>query len=323
MTLHSVWRIDKKSVGAYIVYVAHVCIGLLLSPPGWAVPNVAVSIAPIHSLVSAVMDGVGEPALLIPNAQSPHGYALRPSSVKHIYDADLIIWVGTDYEIALANAIAQVGKSVITKPLQSLPELQIYPLRANAVWEADQGHDNEGIDSAKHQRRQLDPHFWLSTTNAKTMVALFRGWLIAIDSENAETYQRNADRLILRINILHSHLAQQLKAIETIPYMVFHDAYQYFEKEFNLNRVGSVSVNPERGLGIKRIQALRKAIVANGVKCLFSEPQFESRLIPNLIENTEVRLGQLDPLGTESQPGAELWFELMTGLGKSLARCLK
>lgn len=300
----------------------------MLSTPIWAAPNVAVSIAPIHSLVSAVMDGVGVPELLIPAGQSPHGYALRPSSVKHIYDADLIIWIGPNYEIALASAIAQASKNGVTKSLESLHELRTYPVRVGVVWGSNQDHNDK--TSAKHQNRHqekqpiyIDPHFWLSTANAKTMVNLFRAWLISIDSENSETYQGNAERLISRINILHSHLRQQLRSVETIPYIVFHDAYQYFEKEFNLNRVGSITVSPERTPGVKRIQALRKVIMANGVKCLFNEPQFESRLIPTLIENTGVSLGQLDPLATDSQPGTELWFELMTELGKSLTHCLK
>ncbi|WP_423910081.1 zinc ABC transporter substrate-binding protein [Candidatus Spongiihabitans sp.] len=334
MTIHSVWHIHKKSTCTYTLYAVQACVGLLLSTPIWAGPNVAVSIAPIHSLVSAVMDGVGVPELLIPAGQSPHGYTLRPSSVKHIYGADLIIWIGPDYEIALAGAIAQVSKSNLTKSLESLHELQTYPVRVGAVWESNENenkdHNHKDGASAKRQNRHqekqpisIDPHFWLSTANAKTMVNLFRAWLISIDSENSETYQRNAERLISRINILHSHLRQQLRSVETIPYIVFHDAYQYFEKEFNLNQVGSITVSPERTPGVKRIQALRKVIMAKGVRCLFNEPQFESRLLPTLIENTGVSLGQLEPLGTDSQPGTELWFELMTELGKSLTDCLK
>ncbi len=288
----------------------------------------AVSIAPIHSLVAAVMDGAGVPELLIPAGQSPHGYALRPSSVKHIYAADLIIWIGPDYEIALAGAIAQAhaqvhaqaSKSGATKSLASLRELQTYPPRAQ------DNHKDQYDGVAKQQGgtpMSIDPHVWLSTANAAVMVNHFRAWLIAIDAENSATYRRNAARVIARINLLHRHLEQQLRSVQTIPYLVFHDAYQYFEKEFHLNRVGAVAASPERSPGARRIQALRKVITAHGVKCLFTEPQFESRLIPVLIENTDVSLGQLDPLATESQPGTELWFELMTELGKSLTHCLK
>lgn len=278
------------------------------------------------------MDGVGVPKLLIPVGQSPHDYALRPSVVKHIYNADLVIWIGADYETALHGAITQASKQGLTYALGSTSALKTYPARSGAFWKSDAHNEAHNDKDSEHEEQPLyhrefhqvliDPHIWLSTANAKTLVNLFRIWLTAIDAENAEIYQSNAERLMVRINSLQSHLQQQLASAGSTPYIVFHDAYQYFEKEFNLNPLGSITLNPEVSPGVKRIQTLRKMIITNGIKCLFNEPQFESKLIPVLIENTDVSLGQLDPLGSNQQPGTELWFELMAAMGRSLSDCL-
>ena len=326
---HSVWHIGKKLFSTYLCVIQG-SVGLLLSMPLQAAPNVAVSIAPIHSLVAGVMAGVGTPELLIPVGQSPHNYALRPSAVQHIYAADLIVWIGANYEIALASAIAQASTRSLTQSLASLPALKTYPVRTGAFWESGEHHEDHddnadrsnGTEKQSPYQEFIDPHVWLSTDNSKIMVNLFRTWLTAIDSENAAIYQSNAERLIARINLLQSHLQQQLKPVATIPYLVFHDAYQYFEKEFNLNPLGSITLKSEISPGVRRVKALRKMIANNGVKCLFNEPQFKSKLIPTLIESTAVRLGQLDPLGSASQPGPELWFELMATMGQSLRACL-
>ncbi len=317
--------------------MVQVCIGLLLSAPLQAGLNVVASIAPVHSLLAGVMEGVGtqgwSPKLLIPVGQSPHDYALRPSAVKDIYHADLIVWIGSDYETALSDVIGdvstQASKQHVVKSLSSVRELKAYPVRTGAFWEPDSEHENEDNEDDDHQDghaeqhpRYIDSHFWLSTTNAKIMVKLFRTWLTEIDPANTPLYQRNAERLMTRIDRLQSHLQQQLQSVTASPYLVFHDAYQYFEKQFKLNPLGSITLNPTTPPGVKRIQAIRKMIAVNGVKCLFNEPQFESKLIPTLIENTDVRLGQLDPLGTHSQLGVELWFEIMAEMGQSLSDCL-
>lgn len=319
--------IHKKPIGTYaLLYVIRASVGLLLSTSLQSAPNVAVSIAPIHSLVAGVMDGVGVPELLIPVAQSPHDYALKPSVVKHIYDADLIIWIGAEYETALNGAIDQASKRNVTRTLGSLHELTTYPVRTGVFWEDEQHNQDHNDKDGGHEhplsQPYIDPHVWLSTANSKTMVTLFRDWLTAIDSENAEIYQNNAERLIARINMLQSYLQQQIRTGATSPYIVFHDAYQYFEKEFNLHPLGVITLNPKISPGAKRLQTLRKMIAANDIKCLFKEPQFESKWIPLLIENTNVSLRKLDPLGTDSQSGTELWFELMAKMGQSLSDCL-
>ncbi len=285
-----------------------------------AAPNVAVSIAPLHSLVSGVMAGVGRPELLVAAGQSPHTQSLSPSMVKAVHNADLVIWIGPDYEIPLNNTMDQVDAPERVKSLANSGQLLTYPVRESGLWAPHEAH--AGHSRQSERRENIDPHLWLSADNAKAMVMQFRAWLTAVDPENADTYQHNANRMIVRIENLEAVLAENLGAVKTMPYVVFHDAYQYFEKEFGLNPAGSITLSPERPVGAKRVRQIRKAIISNQVKCIFSEPQFPPGLIPTIMENTDAHYGQLDPLGAGLQPGADLWFDLMTRLGQSLNECL-
>jgi len=301
-------------------------LGMILTGPVLAGPRVVVSIAPVHSLMSAVMDGIGTPELVIPPGQSPHTHSLAPSSVKHIYDAELIVWIGPGYEVALQNLLDQVDDNAMVRAIEEFPGLISLPTREGGRWESHDSHLHPQGDQATEYEQpgiRTDPHFWLSTSNAISMVEWFSEWLVSIDPENSSTYQANTESTVSRIREMQSVLQQLLLPVDDIPYIVFHDAYQYFEKEFGLRAIGSVTISPERPPGAKTIRSLRKVMEGNGVKCIFSEPQFEPRLVSTLIENTGVSVDQLDPLGAELNPGPELWYQVMTKLGKSLRDCLE
>jgi zinc transport system substrate-binding protein len=310
-----------------------VCLVVFFIEPVLAGPRVAVSIAPVHSLMSAVMEGTGVPELLIPPGQSPHAYSPAPSSIKHIHAADLIVWIGPEFEVALKNTMDQVSNKSMVRSIADIQNLISYPVREGGLWDSHDVHIHvdgqpEGIQASvlddtgnKHNPR-VDSHFWLSTSNAVIMAGWFSSWLISIDPENTSTYQTNTDRVISRIRNLHNELQQRLSPVNDIPYILFHDAYQYFEKEFGMRAVGSVTIGPDKPPGAKTIRILRNTLESDDIKCVFSEPQFEPRLISTLIENTVVRVGQLDPIGAEIMPGPELWFEVMANLGESLGNCL-
>jgi zinc transport system substrate-binding protein len=292
-------------------------------------PRVAVTIAPVHSLISAVMDGAGVPELLIPPGQSPHAYSPAPSSIKHMHASDLIVWIGPEYEVALQNAMNQVSENSLVKSIAEIRNLISHPVREGGLWESHDAHSHAngapeeipgGVGNEHNPR--VDSHFWLSTSNAVIMTEWFSTWLISVDPENTGIYQLNADRVISRIRNLHGELQQRLLPVNDIPYILFHDAYQYFENEFGMRAVGSVTISPDKPPGAKTIRTLRNTMESNDIKCIFSEPQFEPRLISTLVENTVVRVGQLDPLGAEITPGRDLWFEVMTNLGESLGNCL-
>jgi len=155
------------------------------------------------------------------------------------------------------------------------------------------------------------------------MVTGLADQLGAWDPANADAYARNRDTLLERIDILQEELTQQLEPVRGLPFIVFHDAYQYFEQAFGLTAAGSITIDPSRAPGPRRIQELRDRMSADDVVCLFTEPQFRPALAHTLVEGHPTRLGELDPIGVGLEPGPDAWFGVMRGLADSLVSCLQ
>ncbi|MEJ2316533.1 MAG: zinc ABC transporter substrate-binding protein [Gammaproteobacteria bacterium] len=287
-------------------------------------PDVVVSIKPLHSLVAGVMQGVAEPALLISGNQSPHTFTLAPSDVRLIKGAELIVWVGETLEAPLAKTIAANSKGAQVIEFMTMQGLARAGLREGGAWEAH-SHDHGQMHEKQHEHHghaREDVHLWLSPLNAGRLVDAVAMTLAGIDPENAKTYRVNAAALHERITRLDAELRSQLLTIRDTPYIVFHDAYQLFEKHYGLNTVGSVVISPGRMPGARRVHEMRERLVQSGAKCIFSEPQFDPGLIATIIEGTDVRTGTLDPVGVDLEPGNDAWFELMQNLANALVECL-
>ena len=121
---------------------------------------------------------------------------------------------------------------------------------------------------------------------------------------------------------LEAELAETLAPVRATPYIVFHDAYQYFERRFGLGAVGSITISPERAPGAKRISEIRARLRDTGAVCVFAEPQFEPTLTRTVVEGTETRVAVLDPLGADLVPGAAAYGTLLRNLATSLRDCL-
>ena len=286
--------------------------------------DVVVSIEPVHSLVAGVMAGVAEPDLLIKGSQSPHDFSLRPSDMRALSAADLIVWVGPGLETALSGLLSKGGlhAKVLTLAGDDSPDL--LPVREGADWESH-GHPlpAEPADHETVHAGETDSHIWLSPRIARRIVQQVSDTLAQLDSTHADRYRDNAARLIARLQQLDDRLREQLEPVRERPYVVFHDAYHYFEQHYGLNAVGSVSINPERAPGARRIHELRQKILRLNARCVFTEPQFQPRLIGTLVEGTHAKVGQLDPLGSDLTPGTAAYFQLMQRLADNLVDCLK
>jgi zinc transport system substrate-binding protein len=306
-----------------------VLLGLLWLPAGAvAQPRVVASILPVHSLVAAVMQDAGEPELLIRGGSSPHDYALRPSDLRAISDAGVVFWIGPALESFLVRPLESAGKTR-SAPLLETPELEPLPLREGGLWDAhDHTHDeHEHAESAGHDRghghADLDPHVWLDPRRAGMLAQRIAAVLGEIDPANRAVYQRNSTALRDRLEQLEQEIDVLLEPVRTTPYVVFHDAYQYFEQRFGTNAVGSLTLSPERSPGARRISEIRARIVDRGARCVFREPQFEPALIATLLEGTEARAGVLDPLGAELAPGPGAYPMLLRTLAEALRNCLE
>ena len=292
---------------------------LVLVAQAHAAPKVVVSVLPIHSLVSALMRDVGDAQLLIPGGQSPHASQLKPSQVGALEAADLIVWVGPLLERPVEKIIAQRRGAVRIVTLLEHEEITLLPGRhgeeAQTQTQTDHAHE-------AHDHWQADPHLWLSFDNARAIVEIVARELVRLDSPNRARYESNARDLLSRLAQLRQSLHRDLRPVADAAYVVFHNAYGYFEHEFDLHPVGYLTISSERPPGAKRIRQLRQIIKARKVRCVFSEPQFQPGLVETLVADSGAAAGVLDPLGAGLQAGPDAWFELMRGLGDSLTACL-
>lgn len=284
---------------------------VLQSGQAMCAPAVTASIKPVHSLVAGVMAGVGTPNLLVAGAASEHDYALRPSQAKTLSQADLIFWVGPQLETFLIRPLVSLAPSAGKIALSSSAGVRLLPVR-----NADTLHALP--DAAENPQ---DMHIWLDPDNAMAMVRAIAQTLQARDPANAAAYVKNATALEVRLLASKNLIRARLAASPPPPYMVFHDAYQYFEARFGLRPAAVISLDPEHPPGAGRVQALRKRIIDAKVACVFAEPQFSPQLVHTLTEGTSAQAATLDPLGAELPEGGDMYFSLLDKLVNALTGC--
>tara|TARA_R110002049_G_C9135516_1_gene559257 strand:- start:153 stop:1361 length:1209 start_codon:yes stop_codon:yes gene_type:complete len=384
--------------------------------PLWAdVPAVATDIAPVHALVSQVMEGVGTPDLIVPPRSSPHGYAMRPSEARALSGADLVVWVGPLLTPWLADPLESLASSASHLALLEQPGTRVLAFREGATFEAhdhgdegdedhggeehaekgddqethdhdahgdeaheeyhhekhddeehdheehddeehdheghdheqhdhdahgheghddagqddaghdapapDDGHDDHGHDEA-HAHSGVDPHVWLDPQNGQLWLGQIAEALAELDPDNAAQYRENAAAAQAELAALEEDIAKTLAPVKSRPFIVFHDAYHYFEARFDIEARGAISENDARAPGAARVSELRDLVAESGAKCVFAEPQFNPGLIAAVTEGQGTGTGTLDPLGADLEPGAALYADLLRGMAENMAACL-
>ena len=319
----------------------------LAATPAAAEISVTATIKPIHALVAQVMQGVGEPSLLVKGAASPHTYALKPSDAKALNHANVVFRVSETVEPFTRKIAASLPDSVRVVTLADAPGIEWLPVRTGDTFEAhDHTHDHDGHDHnhAEHDHGHdhghnhgdshdhadaprdgsapRDGHVWLDPENARKMLTEIARVLSEADPANAETFKANAARADAAIKTLEDEIARDLAPIKDKPYVVFHDAYQYFEHRFGLAAVGSITINPEAKPSAKRLTEIRKKLASLSASCVFGEPQFQTRLVATVTEGTSARAGTLDPEGALVEPGPAAYETLLRNLANGLKSCL-
>ncbi len=305
-----------------------------------AAPNVVVSIKPVHSLVAAIMQGVGEPQLIVDGAASPHTYNLRPSNARTLEKADLVFWVGPGLEAFLQKPLEALASKATVVELEDAKGLEKLPFREGGPFEAhDHGEEGHGEHEGHaeeagahdhgndhghddHEHGAYDTHLWLDPANAKAMAQEIETALITADAGNAAIYQANTKKLIDDIDTLDTEIADTVKPVKDKPFIVFHDAYQYFEHRYGVKTAGSITVSPETLPGADRVSQMQEKVRQLGATCVFAEPQFEPKLISVITEGTAAKSATLDPEAATLEPGPDLYFKLMRAIAGSLKDCL-
>ena len=326
------WAVAAVAASVVLMQSAGAGAAERASDPSGAGPAVVASIPPVHSLTAMVMAGVGRSHLLLAKSASPHDYALKPSDARALSRARLVVWVGPALEAFLAKPLKTLAPGAEKLALLSVPGLRLRPIRKGGVWETAKGHghdDGHGHDQ-NHDRGHgeddraaaADPHIWLDPGNGVAMIEAIAEALARADPKNKARYAENAARAGARLAVLDRALDRRLAAIRRVPYIVFHDAYGYFEARYGLNAVGAVAVSAAHRPGVRRIRDIRARIRKTGAVCVFAEPQFAPAVIRTVTEGSGARTGTLDPLGVDLSSGPGLYPALLINLADALVRCL-
>jgi len=290
---------------------------LATAAPADAALRVVTSFGPVQSVVAGVMDGVGAPEVLVKGGASPHAYAMRPSEARLLEFAQIVFWVGPEYETFLVRPLANLAGRARTVALSRLPGAMKLDARDGGIWEED-GHGH----GHSHAKKAGDGHLFLDPRNMMLLAQAAANELARLDPPNAQRYADNATKTVAMLDALDRELAGTLRPLAGKPFIVFHDALQYLEARYGLTPAGSITVSPERKPGARRIQQLRERIRRAGAICVFAEPQFEPSLVRTVVEATDARTGTLDYVGTGVPPGPDFYPTVMRGLAISLAACL-
>lgn len=327
------------------------CASLVLlaagAAPALAELKVTVTIKPVHALVAQVMEGVGTPDLLVKGAASPHTYALKPSDARALNHANVFFRVSETVEPFTRKIVSALPDSVKTVTLADAPGIELLDVRTGDTFEkhdhsheakddhdhhghdhshdhdhGDHAHDHNAQDHAEEAHGTRDGHVWLDPENGRKMIAEIARVLSEASPENADKFKANAARADAALVALQADIARDLAPIEAKPFVVFHDAFQYFEHRFGLSAVGSITISPDTQPSAKRLTEIRRKLENLSAVCVFSEPQFQAKLVNAVTEGTSARSGTLDPEGALVDPGPSAYETLLRNLSDDLRACL-
>jgi zinc transport system substrate-binding protein len=288
----------------------------LIGIPAFAeVPRVVTDIPPVHSLVAQVMGDLGQPVLLLDRGADPHSFQLRPSQATDVAEAGLIVWIGPEMTPWLDRAVDGLSADV--------PRLTLIEAVGTEILEygAEAAHDHE--EHADEDHDGADPHAWLDPHNAEHWLGLIAVELSRIDPEHAAAYTANADTAKARIAALNGALEVQLAPLQGKPFVVFHDAYNYFTGHYGLTVAGSIALGDAASPGAASLAELRAGLQAGDALCIFPEAAHDPKQVAQMAEGVDVRIGgALEPEGSTLEPGPALYAALMQGLADTLTECL-
>ena len=309
--------------------VAFFLLLLIGTSPVRAEIKVVTTIKPLHSLVANVMDGVGEPSLIIEGSTSPHSFTLKPSHAKLLEEADLIFWIGEGIETFMERPLESIVKNAEVVEFMEVESIEKLKFREESIFgehddhDDHDDHDEEGHDDHEghegHNHGEFDAHIWLDPSNAKEMVHEIAHELGDLDPANKDKYEANAKTTILALDKLINDMSKDIN--KGAKFVVFHDAYQYFEERFGVRAAGALTLNTDVLPGAKQIDEIQDVIKDKGIKCIFSEPQFNPKIISTIAEDTNIKTGVFDPLGANINSDKDLYFKLISNLGNELKGC--
>lgn len=285
---------------------------------------VVASIKPLGFIAAAIADGVTPTEVLLPDGASEHDYALRPSDVKRLQSADLVVWVGPEMEAFMQKSVSQLAEQKQVQ-LAALPGVQPLLMKgSDDDGDSHEGHDHSAENSDKdHHHGEYNMHIWLSPEVARLSAVAIHDKLVELMPQNRAKLDANLQTFELGLANIDKQIGSVLAPLRGKGYFVFHDAYGYFEKHYGLTPLGHFTVNPEIQPGAQRLHDIKTQLVEQKAVCVFAEPQFRPAVINAVARGTNVRNGTLDPLGIEVKLGKNSYMQFLNGLANQYASCLK
>ena len=287
--------------------------GLLCLPASAATPEILVSIKPLHSLVSQLTDGISTPRLLLSGQQTAHRFQLRPSQKRMLKHADIFFYSSHSIETFV---------STLKQDEPRLQFVELSKIEGLHTLTARRLHHHASHSSDNRHKQTIDGHIWLSIDNARQISRHVTTRLATMDPAHAPQYWQNLQQLLSRLDQLQKKLHAQLETVKDTPFLVYHDAFQYFETENKLSGAFFVTTSPDHRPGIKRLKELRQLIQDRAIRCIYYEPPGIPPLINTLADNMPIQLNPLDPAGTQFKAGKQHYFLLMQDISQSLYNCL-
>ena len=277
--------------------------------------KVVTTIKPIHSLVAGVMDGLGSPSLIVDGSNSPHNFSLKPSHAKMIEDAEIIFWAGEDLETFMIKPLESIANNATKVSFMDLDSIIKLKFKEENILEVE-GYDDDHDD---HADGEFDAHIWLDPKNAIEIVNEIAKTLSLKDPNNKNVYYSNAEKLNHSLNELIKKI--NLSINKDARFIVFHDAYQYFEKRFDVSSAGALILNEEALPSAKKVSEIHKIIKKQNINCIISEPQFNPNIIKSIAQDSSILTRSFDPLGSSFDTNKNLYFEMILSLSNSLKDC--
>ena len=280
--------------------------------------KVVTTIKPIHSLVAGVMDGLGSPSLIVDGSNSPHNFSLKPSHAKMIEDAEIIFWVGEDLETFMIKSLESIANNATKVSFMDLDSIIKLKFKEENILEVE-GYDDDHDNHDKHADGEFDAHIWLDPKNAIEIVNEIAKTLSLKDPNKKNVYYSNAEKLNHSLNELIEKI--NLSINKDARFIVFHDAYQYFEKRFDVSSAGALILNEEALPSAKKVSEIHKIIKKQNINCIISEPQFNPNIIKSIAQDSSILTRSFDPLGSSFDTNKNLYFEMILSLSNSLKDC--
>lgn len=272
---------------------------LLISQHSYAL-KITVSIPPLAGMVAPLLSEEDQLEVLLKPGASPHGFQLKPSDLRALTDSDLVLWVASPVDSWMQKPLANLGVTELN--LKGLSGIKVLPIRQGGLWEKkSHNHEHEHPHSAVSELKRMDGHLWLSFKNSRLLIEAVSKKLQILKPNEAGDIRQRTLVWLNKLDNANQKIIQELQPVRTVPFMVLHDAFQYFEYEYSLNGIGSIQLNPSVSPSLKRVAGLRAKVQSGKVSCVFKEPQFPEKRVLAVTKGLDVRVGSLDPIGIVSK----------------------